>query len=438
VKPLIDPSFFRRTAPENDANFFQYYVRPSLLSVLLNEESTLVSAPSGYGKSTLAFLARQQLQREWLTISLESVESLTEDLMTVLFRQITRGMWSYIETQPAAIASLPPTRAKAALYFLERFSDIDVDFLLERLAEDAPAYADTIQAFGRIERKKLFDTTATDTQRLKVLCDCIKKLGMKGVVIWIDLSAELKQLSPAFLQVIAGILDSLHLMRQDAFYLKCFAVPSVCQQLRQLRGLTTLSVTWLELHWPPAELICLINQRFAHASSGQIKTLDQLVTSAAFTALLDKYSDAHSPLEWLTLARLIAEKVNATGEMPLSERSWLNVQRAYCAERVKLRFDEQGSFWRGKHLLVDLTPKKRAIYPLVKYLYEHPGVHRTYNLINALGVDETNLNTMIFRARKEHLEPFLPQAGDSEDAWVYLITDTKGGGYALIHTDRSP
>jgi hypothetical protein len=237
--------------------------------------------------------------------------------------------------------------------------------------------------------------------------------------------------------VLQEIFDSLYLMRHETLYIKCLALPSVSQHLRQLRGLETLSVEWLALHWPQEELFRLIDQRLSLATGGRIKSLGQLVAPDACATFLDNVSDAHSPLEWLALVRLIAEKVNITGEIPLGEQAWLNVRRAYYAERVKLRLDEQGSFWRGKQLLAELTPKKRAIYPMVKYLYEHPGVHRTYNLLNALAVDETNLNTMISRARKEHLEPFPPLEGDSEEAWIYLVTDSKGGGYALKHTDRS-
>ena len=98
--------------------------------------------------------------------------------------------------------------------------------------------------------------------------------------------------------------------------------------------------------------------------------------------------------------------------------------------------DEQLGLWRGSQLLSELTPKKRAIYPLVRYLYENPGVHRTYHLMKALNVDEPNLNTIISRARNDHLEPFV--TADSEEAWIYLVTDFKGGGYQLKHTDHSP
>lgn len=437
MKSYLNPSFFKSTAPENDTNLSAYFVEPDVLATLLNPESTLLSAPQGYGKSTLAWRARRQMQHDWLNVSLENVDVVDGDVMMVLLRQITQGMWNYIEINPATLANLQ-TRAAAARYFLQQFSDVDIDFLLACLAEDVPAHADIVEAFRAIQPRELFSVTASDTQRLSILGDCIQKLGMQGVIIWIDLSAEFKQLSPGFLQALQGFFGSLHLMRRRALYIKCLAPPSVCQHLQTLRGLETLSVNHLALHWSPEQMIRLIDQRLALASEQPGITLAQLIAPELCTTFLNDFTDARSPCEWLILTRLIVEKVNATGEMPLIEQSWLHVRRTYCAERVRIWLDEQGSFWRGKQLLVDLTPKKRAIYPLVKYLYEHPGVHRTYTLTRALDVDETNLNTMISRARKDHLEPFLPMDGDSEEAWIYLVTDLKGGGYALRHTAQSP
>ncbi|MFN8495450.1 MAG: hypothetical protein U0350_48090 [Caldilineaceae bacterium] len=412
-------------------------MQPDVFATLLNSESTLLAAPQGYGKSTLTWAAQRQTRHEWLNVDLEEADTLDIDVMTVLLRRITAGMWNYIEQNPDALGKLQ-TRATAARYFLERFYDVDTDFLLACLAEDAPASADAIEAFRTLQPPELFSDTASNTQRLSILGDCIHKLGMKGIIIWIDISLEYAALSIPFWQTLQGLFDSLHVMRRRTLHIKCLAPPSVCHRLQALRGVETLSVNRLELRWLPEQLIHLIEQRLAPASDQRIAALDQLIEPKEWITFLNDFADVQNPCEWLILARLIAERVNSTGEIPLSEPAWLQVRRAYCAERVKIRLDDQGSFWRGKQLLSDLTPKKRAIYPLVKYLYDHPGVHRTYALTNALKVDETNLNTMISRARKDHLEPFLPIDGDNEEGWVYLVTDLKGGGYALQHTDRTP
>lgn len=149
------------------------------------------------------------------------------------------------------------------------------------------------------------------------------------------------------------------------------------------------------------------------------------------------FSDVASPVEWLILARLMLKEVEMHDKIPLSTRSWAAVRRVYCAERVPLWLDKQGSFWRGTQLLAELTSRKRAILPLVKYL-RLPGFHRPYLLIDKLTqmrkdqavIDETNLNTMISRARAI-LEPFPAIEDEIDEGWIYLVTDRVGGGYAL-------
>ena len=438
MKPFLNPEVFKITIPESERELPIYWVTPPVLAALLNPESTLLAAPSGYGKSTLALIARQQLSDDWFHVRLKNREDADENLINQLLSQITQEMWSYIEEHPAVLAGLQQTRAVAARYFLQRLSDIDINFLLARLAEDEPDHAEAIEAFRAIQPGELFSASASNTQRLSVLCDCVQKLGSQGIFIWIDLSTELAHLSHPFLQTLQSLFDSLHLMRRRTLHIKCLALPSVCRYLQTLRGVETLSVNRLTLQWTAEQMIHLIEQRLTLASAHSINSLAQLVAPAECITFLESFSDVGSPVEWLTLARLIVEKVNATEQYPLSQADWLSVRRSYCVERVKLRLDEQGSFWRGKQLLTDLTPKKRALYPLLKYLYEHPGVHRTYTLTGVLDVDETNLNTMVSRVRKEHLEPFLPTEEEGEEAWIYLVTDFKGGGYTLVNTLRSP
>lgn len=226
------------------------------------------------------------------------------------------------------------------------------------------------------------------------------------------------------------------MVRQRSLHIKCLAPPSVCHYLQGLRGVETLSVKQLTVSWTQPQLQTLIDRRLQLMAHPCIHTLAHLIDPAQVTAFLNEFSDAHSPTEWLALVRQMIEQIDRGSELPLSEAAWRNVRRAYCAERIPIRMDEQGGVWHGKQLLANLNPKKRALYPLVKYLYEHPGVQRTYKLLTALDVDEPNLNTMISRLRKDHVEPFPPIDTERDDVWVYIVTD-EGGGYELRNTDRS-
>lgn len=432
---MLNPNLFKPVASVRDLLPADALVEPDILPALLNPESTLVAAPAGYGKSTLALLARQRLQHRWLQVSLDHGKDSDEALTYTLLRQIVADMWEYIQANPAALVNLQ-SRATATRYFLTRFSAIELDYLLACLADDFPEQAGVIHAFRAIEPRELFTETANDTQRLRILCDCVQKLGFQGVIVWLDLSQELATTPPAVLQILRDFFGSLQMVRQRSLHIKCLAPPSVCHHLQHLRGLETFSVNQLTLRWTQAQLQLMIDRRLQFMGIPAIQSLAQLIEPVQCATFLDEFSDVHSPTEWLTLAWHIVEQINRDEAIPLPEVAWLRARRAYCAERVSIRLDEQGSFWRGKQLLADLTPKKRALYPLVVYLYEHPGVQRTYKLLAALDVDETNLNTMISRVRKDHLEPFPPTAAERDDVWIYLVTDAKGGGYELRNTHR--
>lgn len=432
---MVNLNLFKQIPPEFSQRLRDVLVEPSLLPALLNAESTLVAALPGYGKSTLALLARQSLQRQWLHVSLDPVVDDNEPLTAMLLRSITADLWDYIQGNPTALASLQ-SRATAARYFLDRFLDVDVDYLLACLADDVPEQAGLIHGFRALHVRELFNETANDTQRLRVLCDCIQKLGFHGVIIWVDLSDDLAATTPGVLHILRDFFGSLQMVRQRSLHIKCLAHPSVCSYLQRLRGIETLSVNQLTLRWTQPQLQVIVDRRLQLLDSPFIQSLAQAIDPAQVAAFLDEFSDVHSPAEWLALARHVLEQVYRGSELPLPETIWRTVRRAYCAERVPIRMDEGGSFWRGKQLLADLTPKKRALYPLVKYLYEHPGVQRTYKLIAALSVDETNLNTMISRVRKEHLEPFPPTDEEQDEGWIYVVTDSKGGGYELRNTDK--
>jgi hypothetical protein len=380
-------------------------------------------------------MARQQLQNKWLHVIVDRIEDGKDALTHTLLRRITANMWEYIQSNPLALSKLQ-SRAVATHYFLTRFLEVDLDYLLACLADDFPEHAGLIHPFRTLELRELFNETANDTQRLRVLCDCTQKLGFQGVMIWLDLAQELNDTPANILHILRDSFGSLQMVRQRSLHIKCLAPPSVCYYLQKLRGMETLSVNQVTLHWTRPELQWMVDRRLALMGVPTIQSLTQLIDIEQFAAFLSEHSDVHSPTEWLALARCIVEQVNRNPVIPLSEAAWRYVRRVFCAERVPIWMDEQGSFWRGKQLLADLTPKKRALYPLVKYLYEHPGVQRTYKLLAALDVDEPNLNTMISRVRKEHLEPFPPTETERDDIWIYLVTDTKGGGYELRHTRK--
>lgn len=426
---------FNQLPPELDSNLSATFVSPTILPALLNPESTLLAAPTGYGKSTLAFIARQQLQSQWLQVSLDDPEQ-EQSTLHILLRQISMEMWQRIQNEPARLADLR-SRAVAVRYFLDRFADIELDYLLSCLADDFPEHSGLIQTFQAIEPKELFTDTATDTQRLKVLCDCVQRLGFQGVIVWFDLSSEFTNTPVETLQILQDLFGSLQMVRQQGLHIKCLAPPSICQFMQRLRGLETLSVHQLSLGWTQEQLYTIVEKRLHLIEHFKSISLNDLVSFESFQSFLNEYSDINNPTEWLLLTRLLLQEANKRGEIPLSEENWNRVKRSYFAERVKIRIDEQGEIWRGKQRLQELSPRKRALYPLLKYLYEHPGVQRTYKLTSALDVDETNLNTMISRLRKEHLEPF-PETGTENEEWIYLVTDAKGGGYELRHTDRSP
>lgn len=432
---MVNLNLFKHLPSELNHRLLDVLVEPIVLPALLNAESTLVAALPGYGKSTLALLARQWLQHQWLHVSLEPSTEGNEALTSMLLRSITADMWEYIRMNPTALANLQ-SRATAVRYFLTQFLEVDLDYLLRCLADDVPEQAGLIHAFRALHVRELFNETANDTQRLRVLCDCVQKLGFQGVIIWIDLSDELAATTPGVLHILRDFFGSLQMMRQRSLHIKCLAPPSVCAYLQRLRGIATLSVNQLTLRWTQAQLQMIVDRRLQLLDGVGIHSIAQVVDPAQIAAFLDEFSDPYSPTEWLALAYHVFAQVNHDSVLPLSEAAWRAARRAYCAERVPIRMDEQGSFWRGKQLLADLTPKKRALYPLVKYLYEHPGVQRTYKLIAALDVDETNLNTMISRVRKEHLEPFPPLEAERDEGWIYVITDLKGGGYELRNTAR--
>ncbi|MEZ4732002.1 MAG: hypothetical protein R3E79_33205 [Caldilineaceae bacterium] len=430
---MLNPNLFKPVPSAHDQIPTDALVEPDVLPALLNAESTLVAAPAGYGKSTLTLLARQRLQRHWLQVTLDHSKGSGEALTYTLLRRIVADMWEYIQANPAAWSNLQ-SRATAAL-FLTRFSAIELDYLLACLADDFPEQAGVIHAFRAIEPRELFTETANDTQRLRILCDCIQKLGFQGVIVWLDLSHELATTPPAVLQILLDFFGSLQMVRQRSLHIMSGAAFDL-SPFAKLAWLETFSVNQLTLQWTQAQLQLIVDRRLQLLGMPTIQSLAQLINPAQFAVFLDEFSDVHSPTEWLTLARHIVEQINRDEALPLSEVAWLRARRAYCAERSPIRMDAQGSFLAGKQLLADLTPKSVPSILWLNTCMNIPMSNVLTKLLAALDVDETNLNTMIM-VRKDHLEPFPPTAAERDDVGSISSPMPRSGGYELRNTDRS-
>lgn len=423
--------FFTKTHPQGNEKLQSVLVSPNALPALLNATSTLLDAPENYGKSTLLFLAREQSRGRWLNVEFLIADS-ERDVLDTLIREITHKMWYHIEAHPQSLAELK-SRAVAVRYFLDEFVEINTAFLLGCLAEDVPEHAPAIHAFLTQPTIELFDERASFSQKLTVLCDAVSRLGLEGVALWIEADQTLERIAPQTLLILQELYDSLYVTRHPQLYIKCLASPSICRYLSKNRGVETLSVERASLRWEPSQLLEIVERRIQAVRHHNILRLSDLIHVKQFTSFLSEFSDAGSPLEWITLTRHLLHQASET-KSSLTEAQWLEARRNYCRERVPLWMDAQGTFWRGAREIVELTPRKRSIYPLVRYLYDNPGVHRTYRLMDKLGVEETNLNTIVSRAR-QLIEPF-PTEADSLDDWLYLITDMRGGGYELQNTKK--
>lgn len=436
MTPLsLDPTLFDSIDPSTHPRAREILVEHELLPEVLNPGCVLLVAPNGYGKTTLAVSGIGSMVG-WLHIY-QTVEHLdSENTLGSLLDRITNAAWNYVRQHPAALHRLG-RRAAGLKYFWQRYVGVDIDYLLECLADDYPEYKQTILEIADLQTKELFSATAEDHLRLHMLLDCVVRLGFQGVAVWIDLDAEWKDLSDISQKYLFYLFDSLYLVRNPNICFKCLVVPSVAERLNELRALQTLSVERFALRWQQAQIETLVNRRLHMASNGEVSKISHLIARDRWDAFLQEFSDIGNPVAWLALAKLAVTQVNRIGRAPVDNEGWLQMRRAYCAEHLKIRLDEYGNFWRGPQRLDGLTERKRAIYPLVRYLYENPGFQRTYKLMDKFGMDENTLNTNISRARKDHIEPIFADAPDNGET-IYLVTDYKGGGYALFHTARSP
>lgn len=439
---ICHPAFLP-IAPDQDIYLERYFVAPSIYDTVLDGRSTLVCGERARGKSTLAHVARQVTQGRWLNVDFpaEAGDSLYETLL----ESITQEIWNRLEQTPHLLGTLG-SRQVALHYFLSRYLDLDLGFLLSRLADDNPHCAEAIHQFRQQPLVELFRPHAGAALRLETICDCVTALGFESAVVWIDIPG---QTSPAQHPELKDLFDTVSLMRKRRLHFKCFAPPALCHELASLRSAVTLSVDLRRLDWEPEGLHRIVDARLGVLSAGQTQpvnssnrlpcTLNEVSAAlgwsvAGMASFLAQYSDVASPAEWLALtgcalAALEDERLDSP------QKRLLRTQRSYFAARLKLRMDAEGVFWRGPRHIEDLTQRKRIIYKLVRYLYEHPGFHSTYQLAGVLNIDNLNVNTSVYRARN-FLEPHLDDSEHMDEVAIYLVTDASNAGYALKNTER--
>ncbi len=427
----FDLRICRVLPPDQDPWLDRCFIPPALFPALLDSRSTVVYASPGHGRTTLTIMGQAQLSEAWLHATYQPWQD--GQALTNLFTTIAQQMWQFVQAHPQTLVNLG-ARATAFRYFLDRAIGRElVTYQLQCLLDDHPDYEVPIQHMLDIQPVELFTSSANDWQRLNVLSDCALKLGLQGVMVWIDLPEH----NAVGIGVAArALFDSLDLMRQRHIHFKCLAPLELQPYLSNARSVVTGSVEQLHLAWQVDDLVDLAQRRLRAASLNSSETplrSKDMVPLESFTQFLEQFSDPTSPSEWVALTGYCLEQAVATQQLPLTSLGWLASRRRYCADRLKIHLDAQGTFWRGPHPLKDLTPRKRALYPLVKYLYEHPGYHLPYKLAKDLNTDVDTLNTYIHRIRKEYLEPLLEEGAEEEN--LYLVTDTRGEGYALLHTD---
>lgn len=423
-------------SPKSDPWLGQVFVAPEIFPTILRPRSTVVAARSGWGKSALAYMARQALAATSLCVELvPNDDSLIQDQWNAVIHHIVRETWQRISDHPDLIMRLG-ARAPAIKYFAVRVMSAEfVDYDLGRMLEDHSGSADLVSAIGDFRHspvQQLFGPSPFLQQQISVLLDAVSRIGFESTVIWIDLSCDR---SDASLDFVRKLFDSVNEMRNGRLHVKAFIADTDVGILQHVRGIRTLSADLVNLDWDPDGLGQIVDRRLQLASGGAINTLEQLVPRGWAEQFLRDVSDVQSPAEWISLAGAVLECKKKLGEFPPAEGQLVSIAQAYARERLPLWMDADGMFWRGKRKIEALTPKKRAIYPLVKYLFEHPGYHQGYRLTQALDMEPGSLDITVSRARHNFLENILPDGRPEE--WVYLVTDTGGRGLTLLNTDPS-
>ena len=418
--------------PADDPFLEACYVELPIMSAVLRKKSTIIAAVRGSGKSALAYMAQKLLETQCLNIQLSLVDlnKPRENLSLhweIVIEAIIAGAWARIEADPSLFVKMD-SRVRAFKYFVQQnLGEALLTYQLERLAADHPAYAQDIMNFVNTPYIELFKPNVSLDQKLGVLCDAVKKLGTFGVMVWVELADIASQQEIALLHY---LFDSVSQMRAQDLYIKCFVNHEVAAKLELTRGVRTLSAERLNLTWTIDELVELSNRRLQIATNNVASKIEDWVEQEKIELFLSKFSQLFNPSEWVCLLHSLLQQ--EPDHLPVSQTAWVAAQRVFLAERAKIRMDNEGRIWRGAQPVDELTPRKRAIYPLIKYLYEHPGFHKSYHLQATLKMADGTFDTTLSRAR-DLLEPDL---GATEP--IYLVTNPRGDGVALLHTDHAP
>jgi hypothetical protein len=444
VSSLVQLDACRISPPSVDRWLGQCFVRPRIYDATLGAGSILVEAPAGHGKSTLQTMAQRDAGNKWLNVAFDPTSLRNQDSDTgsnriydYLFRCMTEAMWEVVSNNPQILADIG-NRAVALKYFGATFAGENwVSYTLQSLIEDCPEHQMLLESFRDSPTVELFNDAATDGLKLDTLADCARRMGFAGVVVWIDLPDD-EAITSTAISIVEEILDSLKATRRRDIYFKCFVGPTASRRLRGLQSVFKLSVEHIAFQWSQAELQRIADRRIHAATSGQWTTLLDAVGLdhlSQIPSLIAESTDHPGPIEWIKLTELILQQVAKKSEgatlLALDATDWLEARKAYYAERIKLSFNSDGVLRRGARLIESIAPSKRSLHPIIKYLYEHPGIHETHTLADKLGWDEQSLATYIHRIRKE-IEPLWSES--SGKVSIYLVNES--GGYGLINTKR--
>lgn len=411
------------------------FVKPQIYDFVADASSILLEAPDGFGKTTLMTLIKRAYDDSWLHAEFDTDQVDLEDTDTILysqlFKNLHRELWENLKQHPEYFAKLG-ARAQAMKYFVQNhLGQEQLAYQLEILEEDNPDYADAIKTFAKVAVSDFFDKNTDTAQKLDYLSECVRKIGLRGIWVWIELS-EHQRAAQYSVQLVEEILDSLKITRRRDVYFKCLATPLICEKLAQSRSIQTLSVDVYKLTWTEDELLTIINKRLAIATQNKVPTLTDLLNNEQLKQAQQFVSESnfgHSPTTWINLGRYALQQAAEKRSTNFVAHDWLQIQKKCYAESAKLRFDEQGYLWRGTHQIKEISPAKRALHPILKHLYDNPGYHTPQKLANKLGWDETTLNTYVHRLRAA-VEPLW--SAYAESGIIYLVKEPQG--YALLHT----
>lgn len=430
MKPAIALEACSILPPRDDPYLEAAYHEPSIFQALLRRRSTIVAASKGHGKSALVWMAQRVSARDCLHVNVPLVDNLAGAPWDLVINEVSQETWRGLTQNPSLFVRLG-ARAKALKYFVvEALGGELVNYDLERLAEDNPDYADAINAFRELPNVGLFGRGANLEQRTSVLCDAVTKTGVGGIMVWIEFP---EKPAPQLTDVVQELFDSVYQMRSEHLHIKCLAEYQVADELEMSRGVRTLSAERLNLRWTREDMLAIAAKRIRLATRNEDANLSHYMPADWAESLLTRVSDPLSPSEWIALACCALNQSIDIASTVESSIPQSRIEAEYARLRLPLWKDREGSFWRGKRKLIDLTPRKRVVYKLVDYLFCNPGYHLPYQLAAKLNMKNEAMNITVKRARDLIEQGFEGGAG----RWVYLVTDPAGRGFALVNTTGS-